>query len=128
MITSQTYVENVLKTESEITPEIIARLTDPTTARLIHAAMGMATEAAELIDMLKKHIYYGKKLDMVNAVEEVGDQMWYIGLAIDIMKTTMNDIMTKNINKLQIRYPEKFTSYNAINRDLDAERQCLEES
>ena len=125
-ITSENYVENVLKTESLITPEIIARLSDPTTARLIHASMGMATEAGELIDMLKKYLFYGKPLDLVNASEEIGDQMWYSGLAIDILKTTIDDILTTNIAKLKIRYPEKFTSHHAINRDLDAERECLE--
>jgi NTP pyrophosphatase (non-canonical NTP hydrolase) len=128
MITSENYVDSVLKTESPITQEIIARLTNPTIARLIHATMGIVTEAGELTDMLKKHLFYGKPLDMINAAEEVGDSMWYIGLAIDIMKTTMNDIMSTNIQKLKIRYPEKFTENNALNRDLNAERKVLERS
>ncbi len=35
-------------------------------------------------------------------------------------------VLTKNINKLEQRYPEKFTFDKALNRDLDAERQILE--
>jgi NTP pyrophosphatase (non-canonical NTP hydrolase) len=35
-------------------------------------------------------------------------------------------ILTNNINKLKIRYPEKFTNEAALNRDLDAERVELE--
>lgn len=35
-------------------------------------------------------------------------------------------ILTNNINKLKVRYPEKFTNEAAINRDLDAERTELE--
>lgn len=35
-------------------------------------------------------------------------------------------ILTNNIEKLQIRYPEKFTEEAALNRDLDAERKVLE--
>jgi hypothetical protein len=31
-----------------------------------------------------------------------------------------------NIEKLKARYPEKFTSENAINRDLKTERYILE--
>lgn len=35
-------------------------------------------------------------------------------------------ILTNNINKLQVRYPDKFTNEAAINRNLDAERVELE--
>lgn len=35
--------------------------------------------------------------------------------------------LTNNINKLIIRYPDKFSSENAINRDLGAERNQLEQ-
>jgi NTP pyrophosphatase (non-canonical NTP hydrolase) len=40
---------------------------------------------------------------------------------IDFYKSLEN-----NINKLKVRYPEKFTKENAINRDLEAERKELE--
>ena len=33
-----------------------------------------------IIDALKKHIYYGKSLDVVDLKEEVGDLMWYFVL------------------------------------------------
>lgn len=35
-------------------------------------------------------------------------------------------ILTNNINKLKVRYPEKFTEEAALNRNLDAERVELE--
>jgi NTP pyrophosphatase (non-canonical NTP hydrolase) len=35
-------------------------------------------------------------------------------------------LLTNNINKLKVRYPEKFTNEAALNRDLDAERAELE--
>lgn len=37
-------------------------------------------------------------------------------------------ILTNNIQKLQIRYPEKFTNEAALNRDLGAEREVLEQA
>lgn len=126
MISSANYVENVTRTESPVTPEMIARISDPQTIRMIHATMGMCTEAAELLDMLKKHVFYGKPLDLVNAKEEVGDQQWYCGLMIDILQTTFDEVLTVNIEKLQARYPEKFSEEKAINRNLDVERQILE--
>jgi len=33
--------------------------------------------------------------------------------------------LQNNIDKLKVRYPEKFTTENALNRDLDAEREQL---
>lgn len=126
MIDSSNYVENVLRTDAPVTDELLKRLIEPQTVRLLHAAMGMSTEAGELLDMLKKHIFYGRDLDLVNAGEEVGDNQWYVGLAIDVMRTTMNDILTMNIEKLRLRYPEKFTESDAVNRDVTAERALLE--
>jgi len=125
-ISSYNYVEHVLRTDSPITPELLERLQDPQTVRLLHAAMGLSTEAAELLDMLKKHIFYGRPLDLVNAAEEVGDNQWYAGLAIDVLRTTMDELLTMNINKLRLRYPEKFRESDAINRDVDKERELLE--
>ena len=106
-ITSENYVENVLRTESPGNSETVARLTEPQTIRLLHAAMGMVTEAAELLDMLKKHIFYGKILDLINAKEEIGDSQWYSGLGIDIIGATFDEVLTTNIEKLRARYPEK---------------------
>jgi NTP pyrophosphatase (non-canonical NTP hydrolase) len=125
-IDSKNYVEECLRTESVITKEIISRISNPKTLRLLHAAMGMSTEAAELVDMLKKHIFYGKKIDFPNAIEELGDAMWYIGIGVDVLQTTLDEIMSVNIEKLRSRYPEKFTEHNAINRDLKTERKILE--
>lgn len=125
-INSENYVEHVLRTDCITTQELIHRLTDPDTIRLIHAAMGMVTESAELMDMIKKHIFYGKPLDIVNAIEELGDNQWYVGLAVDVLRTTVNEIMTVNINKLKLRYPEKFNEKDAVDRDVVAERVLLE--
>ncbi len=50
--------------------------------RLTHHALGYATEAGEILDVFKKHHIYGKPLDRVNLVEEIGDACWYLaGLA-----------------------------------------------
>ena len=38
----------------------------------------------------------------------------------------MKNIAEVNIKKLQARYPEKFTSEKALNRDLETERKILE--
>lgn len=95
-------------------------------SRLFHGAMGMDTEQAELMDMLKKHFIYGKQLDEVNVLEECGDGLWYIALALDACGFTLEEAMVKNIEKLRKRYPDKFSPEKALNRDLEGERKVLE--
>lgn len=94
--------------------------------RILHASFGLCTEAGEFQDALKKHIFYGKKLDFVNLQEEIGDIMWYVALACNAMGVSLDKIMETNIAKLKARYPYKFTSEKAQNRDLDKERKILE--
>ena len=95
-------------------------------ADLLHAAMGMSTEANEFLDGLKKHMFYGAKLDIVNLKEELGDMLWYMAIAMYVLDTDFNKEMDRVINKLRTRYPEKFTEEDALDRDLDAERKELE--
>lgn len=126
MITSETYVQNVLRTESEVSPELVNRLSNPNTIRLLHGAIGICTESGELMDALKKGIFYGKPIDYINIKEEVSDIFWYCGIILDALGTTMDEVFTMNITKLKARYPEKFTEYLAENRDLVKERAILE--
>ncbi len=120
------YVENALRTESQDLAPVAQRIGSTDNIRLIHAGMGMATEAAEFVDMMKKHIFYGKPVDHINLVEELGDLMWYIAIASDVLNVSLERIMEVNINKLRARYPTKFREDLAINRNLDKEREILE--
>lgn len=120
------YVKNAIKTESNDYAAIAYRLTDHTNIRLLHAFMGIGTEAGEINDALKKTLLYGKSLDHANAVEELGDLMWYIALACDALNVPLEEVMEKNIAKLKARYGDKFTAEAALNRDLDTERKILE--
>lgn len=94
---------------------------------LLHASMGLVTEAGEFQDMLKKHLYYNKPLDRVNLKEEIGDILWYCALALRSLDSDFEEVMDTNIKKLQARFPDKFTEEKANNRDLDKERNILEE-
>ncbi len=96
------------------------------TTDIIHAAIGISTEAGELLDPIKKLLFYGKPLDHVNLDEEVGDLLWYIVLYCNARGITIFDLMETNYAKLRTRYGEKFTQDKALNRDLDAERSVLE--
>lgn len=101
------------------------RVNDVDIQRLLHAAVGLCTETGEFQDQLKRHIFYGKDLDKVNLKEELGDILWYVALACNTLDIQMSEVMEKNIVKLKIRYPEKFTQDKALNRNLEAERKVL---
>jgi NTP pyrophosphatase (non-canonical NTP hydrolase) len=120
------YIEKVLRTESTDWDAIKERLNDITTIRLLHAAMGKVTEAGEFIDVMKKYIMYGKPIDTTNLKEEIGDGQWYDGIACDALGTDFDTEQRRNINKLESRYPEKFSFDKAVNRDLELERKVLE--
>jgi len=92
----------------------------------LHVTLGMLTEVGELADQFKKNMAYNKEIDWVNVQEEIGDLMFYVAGFCTINNFDLEKILSKNIEKLKTRYPEKFTEENAINRDLNKEREVLE--
>lgn len=102
--------------------------TDKVDPNLVHAAIGISTEAGELLDAIKKGLFYGKTVDMVNIREELGDLLWYVAVACFASGASFEALFEQNIAKLRARYPEKFTEYDALNRDLVNERKVLEAS
>lgn len=74
--------------------------------RLLHGALGCGTEAGELLDAVKRATFYGKPVDAVNVVEECGDLLWYIAIALDAVGATMGQAMARNVAKLRARYPD----------------------
>lgn len=126
---NENFVSDAMRTESSMFHKLVSvDGKEYDEKRLLHAALGMQTEAAEFSDAIKKSLFYGKPLDVVNLKEELGDLFWYVAIAIDELDTTIDAEMGRVINKLKLRYPEKFTSSNAINRDLEAERALLEKN
>jgi len=82
----------------------------------LHAVMGCATEAGELVDAYKKTVFYGKPLDTVNVKEEIGDILWYLAILCREHGWSFEEIMSENTDKLRLRYPEQFTTQDAIER------------
>lgn len=100
---------------------------DEKMVHLLHGAIGISTESGEIQDQLKKHIFYGKPLDRVNLLEEVGDVMWYCALLLRNLDSSFEEIAAVNIKKLRARFGDKFSEFDAQNRDLNKEREILNE-
>jgi NTP pyrophosphatase (non-canonical NTP hydrolase) len=94
---------------------------------MMHALLLIHSEGGEIADAVKKHVAYGRELDIVHVKEEIGDLMWGINLLIDTLGLDWDDVLNSNIAKLEKRYPNlKFNQDHALNRDKDAERAALE--
>jgi NTP pyrophosphatase (non-canonical NTP hydrolase) len=119
------FEDKCLRTEADDHASQAARAAN--NIRLLHGATGIATEAGELLDQVKKHIFYGKPLDRVNVLEECGDVIWYVVLALNATGYSLQDVIDTLIPKLEARYAKKrFTESEAIHRDLNTERSALE--
>ena len=93
--------------------------------RLLHGIIGIATEAGEMLEALRQGVE-GGVFDLTNVAEEVGDNQWYAAAILRALKTNFESIQRTNIAKLRARFPNKFTEFDANNRNLHAERQILE--
>ena len=118
-MTNEEFVKASLRTEAK-------GIQNEVNPRLLHAAMGLQTESGELTDALKKHIFYGKALDVTNIKEEAGDLLWYLAILFDVIGTDFTTEQQRVIAKLKARFPEKFTNELAESRDLTTERKVLE--
>lgn len=96
-------------------------------AELVHHALGLFTEAGEVMEAVFKHTMEDTVLDKANLAEEIGDISWYAAGMCRLLDTSFETEMRRNIAKLAKRYPDKYTDEAALNRDLDAERAVIED-
>ncbi len=84
--------------------------------RLIIAALGLAGEAGEFANMVKKLTAHGHNIPADKLAEELGDIMWYVAEAATALERSLGEIAHNNVNKLRERYPEGFSEDRSRNR------------
>lgn len=99
--------------------EIIDDLT-PLKAHALHMAVGVSGEAGELLDAVKKFVVYGKDLDRVNVVEEIGDIEFYLQGLRNAFDITREETLEVNIKKLGVRYSGG--SYSDVDAQVRADK------
>lgn len=106
-------------------PQVIDTIAeDETLSRLFHYYIGIATEANECVLALVKAAK--GDMDIINITEESVDLQWYLARINDTLDLKLENQMELLIDKLKVRFPEKFTTENAINRNESEERKALE--
>ncbi len=85
--------------------------------RLTIAALGLAGEAGEFANMVKKLTAHGHDIDAETLAEELGDVMWYVAEAASALDIPLGEIGQQNVDKLRQRYPDGFSQERSINRE-----------
>lgn len=83
---------------------------------LLNASMGLAGEAGEFIDAVKKHLFQGHPLDSSKLVNELGDILFYAELAAIALNIDTATVRQRNMHKLRTRYPDGFKAEKSVNR------------
>ncbi len=106
-------VQDLKKSPAEITGNLEDDAVD-----MIHAALGLAGEAGEVVDMIKKAVINGNPGPdfRVKLCLEIGDVMFYIQMLLMTQGVTLDEVLRANITKLRARYPEGYSDQASIDR------------
>lgn len=83
---------------------------------LVNYGLGIAGEAGEVADLIKKAVFHGHDIDAEQIKKELGDVLWYLTQIARVSGLTLEEIATANIEKLYKRYPNGFSKNASINR------------
>ena len=88
--------------------------------RLLTAGVGINAEGGEFLEIIKKMIFQGKPFSPENKehmIIELGDLMWYVAQACMALEVSFDDVVARNVKKLEKRYPGgAFDVYYSENR------------
>lgn len=104
--------------------QILAELT-PDKVNLNHAACGLAGEAAEVLDLIKKHVNTGAPLNREKVLKEMGDTEFYMEAMRQALGVSRETVLGMNMQKLSGkggRYEHGYSDEAALNR-VDTEKK-----
>lgn len=118
----------------EIEPKLngdLSKVTNTVTlkdaAPLLTLVLSIGIAIAELQDLDKKNLAYGKVIPLEERVNLINEVYTLLEFAAKSLNINTDEVRATNIEKLSARYPDlKFTADKAINRDLVVEREILE--
>lgn len=84
---------------------------------LFNGTLGLAGEAGECADLLKKHYYQDGRLFVDDLEDELGDVLWYVAETAAALGVTLEEVARHNVDKLRKRYPEGFDADRSLHRE-----------
>jgi|TARA_B000000565_G_scaffold242555_1_gene208200 NTP pyrophosphatase (non-canonical NTP hydrolase) len=89
--------------------------------RLVTAGVGLNAESGEFLEIVKKMVFQGKPWNEDNRehlIIELGDIIWYATNACMALGISFEDVVARNVEKLEKRYPGgQFDVYYSENRE-----------
>ena len=89
--------------------------------RLMTGAIGINAEGGEIMEIVKKLVFQGKKWDdetIYHLKRELGDVMWYVMQCLLALDTDLDEVVEMNVDKLKKRYPGgEFDPWYSENRE-----------
>ncbi len=83
--------------------------------KIIHGVLGLNSEAGEVSGILQK-VYLGQDISTEYLMKELGDCMWMIAEICTAIDCTIEEVCEMNIEKLQKRYPDRFSADKSLHR------------
>lgn len=84
---------------------------------ITNGVLGLAGEAGECCDIVKKYKYQGHELNKEKLLDELGDVLWYIAETASGLGVTLEEVAEYNLNKLHKRYHgNHFNKEDSVNR------------
>jgi NTP pyrophosphatase (non-canonical NTP hydrolase) len=78
--------------------------------------MGIAGEAGEVADIVKKAVWHKHPWNHQKLAYELGDLLFYIARLSNVIGYSLDEVAVMNQQKLYSRYPNGFNSQDSINR------------
>lgn len=117
--TNFSYRNEVLRTCNPDHTAVRVRLCADNNVKLLLGGLGLAGEAGEVADLVKKVIFHGNAFDRDKLVKELGDVRWYFELVCEATGITMDEVERTNADKLRKRFPTGFSEQAAqVRADL----------
>ena len=85
----------------------------------LNGVLGLCGEVGEVADHVKKHMFQGHELNTGHLIEELGDVCWYIAILAKGLGVDLETVLSMNIGKLKVRYPNGFEVDKSVNREED---------
>ncbi len=95
----------------------VARTRDPDLGndeRKLNAALGLAGEAGEVAELIKKARFHGVPYRTDTLRKELGDVLWYLTEMASAHGLTLAEVAQANADKLRARYPNGFVKGGGV--------------
>lgn len=81
--------------------------TDSIGQKLSLAGLGVAGEAGEVADLIKKILHHDVQLETVREklIKEMGDVYWYLEYLAAALNISTESVLEANVEKLRLRHP-----------------------